>query len=81
MKDSRDVWVFIEQAEGEIAPVSLELVTKARELADKLDSRVGALLCGQGVMELAQVPIQQRRRLQTQARKDPAMHHAVCIRR
>ena len=30
---SRDVWVFIEQEEGVIAEVSLELLAKGRELA------------------------------------------------
>lgn len=36
------VWVFIEQREGEIAPVSLELLGAGRELAQKL----GVELCG-----------------------------------
>ena len=31
-----NVWVFIEQEGGKIADVSLELVCKARELADEL---------------------------------------------
>lgn len=50
----RDVWVFVEQEEGEIAPVSLELVGKARELADRLGSSVSALVCGQAIAELPQ---------------------------
>ena len=40
MNKSRDVWVFIEQEVGGIAAVSLELLSKARDLAQKLDSRV-----------------------------------------
>ena len=48
------VWVFIEQEAGEIAPVSLELLSKARELADELDGRVSALLFGHGVADLSQ---------------------------
>ncbi len=51
---SRDVWVFIEQDMGGIAPVSLELVGKARDLAAKLGSRVCALLCGHEIAYLAE---------------------------
>ncbi|MGD2206561.1 MAG: electron transfer flavoprotein subunit alpha/FixB family protein, partial [Anaerolineae bacterium] len=51
MTQNRDVWVFIEQEEGEIAPVSLELLGKARELADRLSSRVCALLFGHQVTD------------------------------
>jgi len=46
---NRDVWVFIEQDEGKIAPVSLELVGKARDLADRLGGQVNGLLLGDGV--------------------------------
>nr|WP_217704948.1 electron transfer flavoprotein subunit alpha/FixB family protein [Victivallis sp. Marseille-Q1083] len=41
-----NVWVFIEQEGGKIADVSLELVCKGRELADKLGVKVEALLLG-----------------------------------
>ena len=41
-----NVWVFIEQEGGKIADVSLELVCKARELADELGVKVEALLLG-----------------------------------
>jgi len=50
----RKVWVFIEQEAGEIAPVSLELLSKARELAAKLDGHVCALLLGHGIADLAE---------------------------
>jgi electron transfer flavoprotein alpha subunit len=53
MTESRDVWVFVEQNEGAIAPVSLELLGKARELAGKLGSRVVALLPGHGISSLS----------------------------
>jgi electron transfer flavoprotein alpha subunit len=56
-KDSRKVWVFIEQEAGEIAPVSLELLTKGRELAKKLDGRVCALLFGHEIADLAETVI------------------------
>ncbi len=44
-----NVWVFIEQEEGVIAGVSLELVSKARELADRLKVDVGAIFIGDGL--------------------------------
>ena len=54
---NRDVWVFVEQDMGGIAPVSLELVGKARDLAEQLDSRVCALLCGDEIAYLAETVI------------------------
>ena len=57
MNNSRDVWVFIEQEVGGIAAVSLELLSKAQDLAQKLDSRVGAVLCGHEVSFLAEMVI------------------------
>ena len=53
----RDVWVFIEQEEGRIAPVSLELLGKARELADRLGGQVAALLFGHHVADLSRTLI------------------------
>ena len=57
MTDSRDVWIFVEQENGEIADVSLELLTKGRDLADQLDSRVCGVLLGHQVESLAQTAI------------------------
>jgi electron transfer flavoprotein alpha subunit len=54
MKKKREVWVYVEQEGGEIAPVSLELLGKAAELAAQLDGRVCALLLGHGVVGLAE---------------------------
>lgn len=54
MSKAREVWVFIEQEKGRIATVSLELLTKAAELAEQLSGRVGALLMGDEVVELAE---------------------------
>jgi electron transfer flavoprotein alpha subunit len=51
---SRDVWVFIEQEEGRIADVGLELLSKGQELAKKLDSRLYGLLCGYHIESLAE---------------------------
>jgi electron transfer flavoprotein alpha subunit len=50
----KSIWVFIEQADGRIADVSLELTGRARELADPLGYEVVGLLCGHAVEELAQ---------------------------
>lgn len=54
---TKDVWVFIEQQDGQIADVSLELLSKARELAQQLNSRVCGLLCGHDLSALAQTVI------------------------
>ena len=59
MTDTRDIWVFVEQEEGKIADVSLELLAKGRELAQKLNGRVCGVLCGSHVEELAEKVIQQ----------------------
>jgi electron transfer flavoprotein alpha subunit len=54
MAEKRNVWVFVEQEEGEIAAVSLELLSKAWELADELDGCVCALLFGYGIADLSE---------------------------
>lgn len=48
------VWVYTEQTDGTLADVSLELLHKARVLADKMSSQVSAVLLGDGVETLAQ---------------------------
>ncbi|MBN2546994.1 MAG: electron transfer flavoprotein subunit alpha/FixB family protein [Spirochaetes bacterium] len=47
-----EVWVYIEQNEGKIADVSLELLGKATQLADKLKVKVGAVLLGSQIKNL-----------------------------
>ena len=47
------VWVFIEQRRGVVHDVGLELLGKARELADAAGAQVAALLLGDGVTPLA----------------------------
>ena len=60
MSENRNVWVFIEQEDGRVADVSLELLGKAQELAHLLmesgesSSQVWAILCGHQVAELPQ---------------------------
>ncbi|MBT3381234.1 MAG: electron transfer flavoprotein subunit alpha/FixB family protein [Lentisphaerae bacterium] len=47
-----NVWVFIEQDDGKIADVSLELVSKARELAAELGVRTEGVFLGSDVAGL-----------------------------
>jgi len=47
-----NVWVFIEQDGGRLADVSLELVCKARDLADQLKVKVEGVLLGGSVRGL-----------------------------
>ncbi len=48
-----EVWVFAEQEDGSLNDVVLELCGKARELADRLGVKTGAVLPGAGVGRLA----------------------------
>jgi electron transfer flavoprotein alpha subunit len=57
MNKNREVWVFVEQEAGKVAAVSLELLSKGRELAARLGSRVCALLFGHGIAHLAETTI------------------------
>ena len=57
MTTQRDVWVFVEQNEGQLADVSLELLSKGRELAGQLQGQVVAILCGSHVRSLADAAI------------------------
>jgi electron transfer flavoprotein alpha subunit len=41
---NRDVWVFIEQRDGEIAEVSFELLSKGKKLAGELGGEVKAIV-------------------------------------
>jgi electron transfer flavoprotein alpha subunit len=60
MTSANSIWVFIEQTEGHIADVSLELVGKARELADGIGQASGTtpevvgLLLGHNIEPLAE---------------------------
>ena len=48
-----EVWVFAEQEDGSLHDVSLELCGKARDLADRLGVKTGAILPGSDVGALA----------------------------
>ena len=47
--DYKNVYVFIEQREGIIQPVALELLGKARDLADALGEKVVAMFLGNNI--------------------------------
>ncbi|MCX5708228.1 MAG: FAD-binding protein, partial [Candidatus Omnitrophica bacterium] len=50
----KGVWVFVEQKKSKVQSVSYELIGKARELADKLNTYVGAVLIGNAIEREAQ---------------------------
>jgi electron transfer flavoprotein alpha subunit len=49
LSEYKDVWIFVELRENEIKKVGLELASKAREIADTLKQRVGAVILGRSV--------------------------------
>ncbi|AZU61325.1 electron transfer flavoprotein subunit alpha/FixB family protein [Neobacillus mesonae] len=53
LDDYRGVWVFIEQNDGKIEGVSLELLGAGRKLADKLEVPLAGFLLGDGIKALA----------------------------
>ena len=52
MEQYKDVWVFVEQKEGNAARGSLELLSLGRRIADELQVDLSALLLGDGLSEL-----------------------------
>ena len=54
----KDIYVFAEQRHGKVQNVALELIGKARELADASGQKVYALLLGHKVEEQAQLLIE-----------------------
>lgn len=53
MSDAKGVMVFAEQREGEINPVSYELLGKGREIADRLGVQLSSVLLGDQMPEKA----------------------------
>lgn len=51
--DYQDVWVFMEQKDGKIAPVSLELLGAGRRLADKRGVKLAGVFIGENINHLA----------------------------
>jgi electron transfer flavoprotein alpha subunit len=52
MSAGREVWVWAEQRQKKLAGVSLELLGKGRELADRLGADLASVLVGKGIIEL-----------------------------
>lgn len=50
----KDIYVFVEQRDGVVQSVGLELLGKARELADRVGEKVVALILGKGISDKAQ---------------------------
>ncbi|MBU3206345.1 electron transfer flavoprotein subunit alpha/FixB family protein [Clostridium algidicarnis] len=55
--DYKGVWVFAEQRDGKLQKISLELIAKGREMADKLGVKLTSLLLGNNVGELSKTLI------------------------
>ena len=54
MANKNSVMVFVQQDDGQIAEVSIELICKARELASQVKAQVSAVLVGSGLQEAAE---------------------------
>ena len=54
MSVKNSVMVFVQQDNGKIADVSLELICKARELADRLNTTTSAVIAGRNILEIAE---------------------------
>ncbi|KZE64115.1 electron transfer flavoprotein subunit alpha [Fictibacillus phosphorivorans] len=52
-EDYSGIWVFIEVKDGEVVPVSLELLGAGKELADKRGTELAGVLIGENVKHLA----------------------------
>jgi len=50
----KDIFVFVEQRDGVVQNVALELIHKAQELANQLNEKVVALFLGQNIKDQAQ---------------------------
>lgn len=58
LSEYKGVWVFAENSNGNIAPVVFELLNKARQLADDLNTEVSAILLGYNIEKEAEELIQ-----------------------
>jgi electron transfer flavoprotein alpha subunit len=51
-QDYKGVWIFIEEKDGEVAPVSLELLGAGRKLADKRGVELAGIIIGENIKHL-----------------------------
>jgi electron transfer flavoprotein alpha subunit len=59
-EETREIWVFLEQQDGVLENVSLELLGKGRQLADELGWQLTGLLLGNNISRLAETAFTQR---------------------
>lgn len=52
MGNKGEVWIIAEQNKGKLAEISIELVSKGRELADKLNTSVGTVILGHNIQHI-----------------------------
>lgn len=52
-EENQSIWVFLEQSSGVMEGVSLELLSKGRQMADEMGWQLVGLLLGSGVKKLA----------------------------
>lgn len=56
-EEQKAIWIFLEQESGKLESVSLELLAKGRQLADRVGWQLTGLLMGNSIAELAQEAI------------------------
>jgi len=54
-QEGKSIWVYLEVEAGGLSGVSLELIAKGREICDQLGWKLGGLLLGNEVTDLAEV--------------------------
>jgi len=54
IEEWRDIVVYVEHTKGKIHPVTLELINKAREMADKIDQKVKCIFIGHDIKKKAE---------------------------
>ncbi len=57
LEEYKGVWVGVQIDEGDVNEASLQLIGAARDLADKLETYVGAVMVGYNIKHLAMEPI------------------------
>jgi len=72
------VWTIAEQFEGRLKDVSFELLSRGRALADKLDTKLAAVLIGDKVSEKALEELIHRGADEVYSIQDPKLADFVC---
>ncbi len=72
------VWTIAEQHDGRLKPVSFELLSRGRKLADALDTRLASMVIGSGVAESALEELIQRGADEVYTIVDPRLEQFVC---